>query len=140
MKTRCDFLVIGSGISGLSFAIRVARYGSVIMITKKSDKESNTNYAQGGIACVLDPNDSFENHIRDTLVAGAGLCNKKAVRILVNEGPERIRELIEWGTHFSRSKTSKAAYHLHLGHEGGHSINRIVHTADLTGRAVEEAC
>jgi L-aspartate oxidase len=139
MKTTCDFLVIGSGISGLSFAIQAAARGSVIMITKKSDKESNTNYAQGGIACVLDPIDSFESHIRDTLVAGAGLCDEQAVQILVREGPSRIRELIEWGTHFSKSKTSKAAFHLHLGHEGGHSVNRIVHTADLTGRAVEES-
>jgi L-aspartate oxidase len=139
MKTTCDFLVIGSGISGLSFAIQAAARGSVIMITKKSDKESNTNYAQGGIACVLDPIDSFESHIRDTLVAGAGLCDEQAVQILVREGPSRIRELIEWGTHFSKSKTSNAAFHLHLGHEGGHSVNRIVHTADLTGRAVEES-
>jgi L-aspartate oxidase len=139
MKTSCDFLVIGSGIGGLSFAIQAAKIGSVIMITKKSDSESNTNYAQGGIACVLDPKDSFENHIRDTLVAGAGLCNEEAVRILVSEGPQRIEELITWGTHFSTSKRSQAPHHLELGREGGHSMNRIVHTKDLTGHDVEEA-
>jgi L-aspartate oxidase len=139
MKTSCDFLIVGSGIAGLSFAIRAARVGSVIMITKKTDSESNTNYAQGGIACVLDPNDSFENHVHDTLVSGAGLCNQEAVRILVSEAPKRIEELVEWGTHFSTSKTSRAWHHLDLGREGGHSTNRIVHTRDFTGRAVEES-
>jgi L-aspartate oxidase len=139
MKTSCDFLVIGSGIGGLSFAINAARAGSVIMITKKSDSESNTNYAQGGIACVLDPNDSFESHIRDTLVAGAGLCDEKVVRIIVEQGPARIAELIDWGTSFSKSRKSKAAFHLDLGREGGHSVNRIVHAHDFTGRAVEES-
>ena len=139
MKTSCDFLIVGSGIGGLSFAIRAAEAGSVIMITKKTDSESNSNYAQGGIACVLDPHDSFESHIRDTLVSGAGLCNEEAVRILVNEAPQRIEELIGWGTHFSTSRTSNAPHHLDLGREGGHSANRIVHTRDLTGRAVEES-
>jgi len=139
MKTTCDFLVIGSGISGLSFALRAASTGSVIVITKKTDSESNTNYAQGGIACVLDPRDSFESHIHDTLVAGAGLCNEEAVKILVNEGPARINELIDWGTHFTKSNQSRATHKLELGREGGHSVNRIVHTQDLTGRAVEES-
>jgi L-aspartate oxidase len=139
MKTLSDFLVIGSGIGGLGFALRAATYGSVIVITKKTDSESNTNYAQGGIACVLDPADSFEKHVQDTLIAGAGLCNEEAVRILVTEGPARIDELISWGTHFSKSKNSKAPYGLDLGQEGGHTANRIVHTRDLTGHAVEEA-
>ncbi|HEX7511224.1 MAG TPA: FAD-binding protein, partial [Chitinivibrionales bacterium] len=94
MKTTCDFLVIGSGIAGLTFAIHASRLGSVVMITKKSDTDSNTNYAQGGIACVLDPRDSFKSHIDDTLIAGAGLCDEEAVRILVEEGPQRIEELI----------------------------------------------
>ena len=80
-KRSCDFLVIGSGIAGLSFALNAARHGKVIVVTKKRDSESNTNQAQGGIACVLDPTDSFESHIRDTLVAGTGLCNKESVRI-----------------------------------------------------------
>ena len=139
MKTSCDFLVIGSGIGGLSFALRAAKIGSVIMITKKTDSESNTNYAQGGIACVLDPKDSFERHFADTIIAGAGLCNTEAVRILVSEGPQRIEELIKCGTHFSTSRMSRAPHHLDLGREGGHSMNRIVHTRDLTGHDVEEA-
>lgn len=137
--TTCDVLVIGSGIAGLSFAIAASRYGSVLVITKKQDCESNTNYAQGGIACVLDPSDSFESHIRDTLVAGCGMCHKDAVRILVEEGPSRIRELLEWGADFSLDKDSPTAQKgLHLGKEGGHSANRIVHAHDLTGKEVEE--
>jgi L-aspartate oxidase len=139
VKTSCDFLVIGSGIGGLSFAIRAAQVGSVIMITKKTDSESNTNYAQGGIACVLDPKDSFEKHYTDTITAGAGLCNEEAVRILVKEGPQRIDELIRLGAHFSTSRKSMAPHHLDLGREGGHSMNRIVHTHDHTGHDVEEA-
>ena len=137
MKTTCDFLVIGSGIAGLSFAIRAAQYGSVVMITKKCESESNTNYAQGGIACVLDNLDSFESHISDTLIAGAGLCNRSAVETLVTEGPERIRELLEWGVKFSRTSCSRNSYQLDLGKEGGHSAHRIVHAHDLTGREVE---
>jgi L-aspartate oxidase len=136
MHQTTDFLVIGSGIAGLCYAIAASRYGSVLMITKKQDSESNTNYAQGGIACVLDPADSFESHIRDTLVAGCGLCHEDAVRLLVEEGPARISELLEWGVLFSRDGAS-AAGGLHLGKEGGHSINRIVHAKDLTGREVE---
>src|SRR4030042_5455617 len=88
MKTSTDFLVIGSGIAGLSFAIHAAQYGSVIIVTKKRDSESNTNYAQGGIACVLDPRDNFEEHIRDTLTTGNGLSHESMVRILVEERSE----------------------------------------------------
>ena len=139
MKTSCDFLVVGSGIAGLSFAIHASRFGSVIMITKKSDYDSNTNNAQGGIACVLDPLDSFESHVLDTLVAGAGLCDETAVRLMVEEGPKRIEELIAWGTRFSKSPRSRVPHHLDLGKEGGHSANRIVHARDLTGREVEES-
>lgn len=137
-RNSCDFLVIGSGIAGLCFAIHAARYGTVSVITKKKDSESNTNYAQGGIACVLEPGDSFEKHIHDTLVAGRGLCNENAVRIIVEEGPARIKELIDWGVEFSHLSRAKNPYKLHLGKEGGHSYNRIVHAHDLTGRAVEE--
>ncbi len=137
-NAQCDFLVIGSGIAGLCYAIAASRYGSVLMITKKQDCESNTNYAQGGIACVIDPADSFESHIHDTLVAGNGLCREDAVRILVEEGPERIGDLLEWGVHFSTESAKKNARCLHLGKEGGHSTNRIVHARDLTGREVEE--
>jgi L-aspartate oxidase len=139
MKTTCDFLVIGSGIAGLCFAIHASRFGSVIMITKKSDSDSNTNNAQGGIAAVFDPRDSFESHFQDTIVAGAGICDEEAVRVLVSEGPARIEELISWGTRFSTSPKSRAAHGLDLGKEGGHTENRIVHTKDLTGREVEES-
>ncbi len=139
MKTTCDFLVVGSGIAGLSFAIHASGFGSVIMITKKADSDSNTNNAQGGIACVLDPRDSFEKHVRDTLTAGAGLCDEAVVNILVREGPTRIEELLKWGTRFSTSTRSRVPYNLDLGKEGGHSANRIVHTDDLTGREVEES-
>jgi L-aspartate oxidase len=139
MKTTCDFLVIGSGIAGLSFAIHASRYGSVIMITKKSDSDSNTNYAQGGIACVLDEHDSYEQHIRDTLIAGAGICNEKAVEICVRDGPARIEELLEWGTKFSTSAQSRVPHHFDLGKEGAHSAHRIVHAKDHTGKEVEES-
>ncbi|MDR2693961.1 MAG: L-aspartate oxidase [Chitinispirillales bacterium] len=133
-----DFLVIGSGIAGISFAINAARRGSVAMITKKRDSDANTNYAQGGVACVLGGDDSFECHIRDTLVAGAGLCDERAVRILVEEGPPRIRELLEYGARFSiDSADAGNPYSLHLGREGGHSVNRIVHAKDFTGRELE---
>ena len=130
-----DFLVIGSGIAGLSYALEVAAHGKVMIITKKHSAESNTNYAQGGIAAVLTPDDSFNAHIEDTLTAGAGLCDKAMVEIVVKEGPDRVRELIELGARFSRRKSGS----LHLGREGGHSTNRIVHAADATGREVEQA-
>ncbi len=134
-----DFLVIGTGIAGLSFAIRASEYGRVAIVTKKSDTESNTNYAQGGIAAVIDPNDSYESHKKDTLIAGAYLGHEDAIDILVKEGPERIRELIELGVRFTHSKDEANPMHLHLGREGGHSIRRIVHAADLTGKEVERA-
>ena len=135
-----DFLVIGSGIAGVSFAINAAKYGSVAMITKKQDSDSNTNYAQGGVACALGDNDSFDSHIRDTIAAGAGLCDEDAVKILVEEGPPRIRELLDYGAKFStggNDATAPNPYNLHLGREGGHSANRIVHAKDLTGRELE---
>ncbi len=134
-----DFLVIGSGIAGVSFAINAARHGSVAVITKKRGSETNTNYAQGGVACVLGGDDSFESHIRDTLAAGAGLCDEGAVRILVEEGPARIRELLDYGARFSIDSAAANPYNLHLGREGGHSVNRIVHAKDFTGRELEAA-
>lgn len=130
-----DFLVLGSGIAGLTFALKAATLGSVTIITKKERAESNTNYAQGGIAAVMEETDTTEGHLHDTLIAGAGLCNRNVVEVLVNEGPERIHELIAMGTQFTR----KADGSLDLGREGGHSRNRIVHAADLTGREVERA-
>jgi len=135
---KSDFLVIGSGIAGLTFAIKASRYGTVNIATKKQDFDSNTNYAQGGIASVLAPDDSFDRHIEDTLKAGAGLGNRTAVEILVREGPGRIRELMEWGAQFSEREGSGGTV-LDLGREGGHSMNRIVHARDLTGKEVERA-
>ncbi len=129
-----DFLVIGSGVAGLTFALAVADRGSVAIITKKERAESNTNYAQGGIAGVLGEEDSFQDHIEDTLRAGAGLCNREIVEITVREGPGRIRHLIELGAAFSKKNGV-----LHLGLEGGHSISRIVHAQDATGREIERA-
>lgn len=135
MKIQTDFLVIGSGIAGLSYALKIAEYGEVIIVTKKQDKESNTNYAQGGIASVIDRTDSFEAHIRDTLTAGAGLCHEKAVTFMVSKGPKMIRELMKIGVEFSKTKKGK----LELGREGGHSKNRIVHAHDFTGQEIERA-
>ncbi|MBP7735007.1 MAG: L-aspartate oxidase [Spirochaetes bacterium] len=137
-KFKSDFLVIGSGIAGLAFAIKASRFGSVNIVTKKKDFDSNTNYAQGGIASVLSPEDSFEKHIEDTIKAGAGLGDRKTIEILVRSGPERIRELMEWGTQFSE-KDGPGGTILDLGREGGHSKNRIVHAQDLTGQEVERA-
>jgi len=138
MNNQCDFLVIGSGIAGLCYAINASRFGSVILITKKNDTECNTNYAQGGIACVLESSDTFESHIKDTLVAGNGLCNEETVRILVQEGPARIKDLVDWGVDFSKSESATNKYKLDLGKEGAHSASRIVHAKDLTGKAVED--
>ena len=138
---RFDFLVLGSGIAGLSFALKVAPHGKVAIITKKDRAESNTNYAQGGIAAVTSKEDSFELHVRDTLEAGAGLCKEKVVRTIIEEGPARIAELIELGMHFSEREIplSHGAKELDLGKEGGHSKRRILHAKDITGREVERA-
>lgn len=131
---RFDFLVIGSGVAGLTYALKVAPFGSVAVITKKNSVESNTNYAQGGIAAVMRADDSTESHIADTLNAGGGLCDEQVVRIVVEEGPQLVSELMDLGADFTRNGTS-----LHLGREGGHSTNRIVHAADTTGREIERA-
>ena len=138
---RFDFLVLGSGIAGLSFALRVASHGRVAIVTKKDRAESNTNYAQGGIAAVTSKEDSFELHVRDTLQAGAGLCKEQVVRTIIEEGPARIAELIELGMHFSEREIplSHGARELDLGREGGHSKRRILHAKDITGREVERA-
>lgn len=139
MHIEVDVLVLGSGIAGLSFGLKASRHGKVALVTKKSDTESNTNYAQGGIAGVISEDDSFDLHIRDTHVSGAWLCHEDAVEILVKEGPERIRELINLGVRFSMEEDSKGKTHLALGREGGHSKRRILHSADLTGREIERA-
>src|SRR4051812_9442364 len=129
-----DFLVLGSGIAGLSFALRASKQGSVLLLAKRGRSESNTAYAQGGIAAVLSPTDSVEAHLQDTLVAGAGLCREEAVQVAVSEGPARVRELIDLGAEFTRDSTPLG---FHLTREGGHSARRILHAADLTGREVE---
>jgi len=136
-----DVLVLGSGIAGLTFALKVAPRGRVAIITKKNRAESNTNYAQGGIAAVTSREDSFELHVRDTLEAGAGLCREKVVRTIVEEGPARIAELIQLGMHFSEREVPSGAggRELDLGREGGHSKRRILHAKDVTGREIERA-
>jgi len=137
MEFVSDFLVLGTGIAGLSFAIKASALGTVNMVTKKEKSESNTNYAQGGIAVVLDERDSFEEHIQDTMICGGGLCNEATVRFVVAEGPERIRELVQWGVEFTPSAEASSGYD--LGREGGHSKRRVLHAKDLTGQKIEEA-
>ncbi len=131
---RTDVLIIGSGIAGLFAALKISEYADVIIATKKNKSESNTNYAQGGIASVMDIHDSFEKHIEDTLIAGAGLCDNNAVEITVTEGPDRIYDLVDIGTKFTK-KHGK----FDLAKEGGHSIARILHAKDLTGKEIERA-
>jgi L-aspartate oxidase len=138
MLKQYDCLVLGSGVAGLKLALKLAQFGSVAVITKKNRAESNTNYAQGGIACVTSEEDSFELHVQDTLIAGAGLCKEDVVRTYVAEAPERIQELIDTGVHFS-GKQNGANTELDLGREGGHSKRRILHAKDMTGKEVERA-
>lgn len=136
-----DYLVLGSGIAGLSFALKAAPRGRVAIVTKKNKAESNTNYAQGGIASVTSKEDSFELHVRDTIEAGAGLCKEAVVRKIVEEGPARIQELIELGMKFSEREDPRnhGRHELDLGREGGHSRRRILHAKDVTGREIERA-
>ena len=131
-----DFVVIGSGIAGLTFAIKAAKHGRVAIITKRQGVDSNTAWAQGGVACVTSGEDSFELHIRDTLEAGAGLCDPVAVETVVKEGPERVRELMELGLHFDERDVA-GHRELDLGREGGHSKRRVLHVHDLTGYEIE---
>lgn len=135
MAYTSDFLVIGSGIAGLSFALKMARIGTVNIVTKKLKSDTNTNRAQGGIASVLGEDDSTELHVRDTLTSGDGLCHEDMVRIIVGEGPQRVRELLDLGVKFNLEAGN--ADRLELGREGGHSRRRIVHAEDMTGREVE---
>ncbi len=136
MKIRSDFLVIGSGVAGLMFALKVARFGKVIIVTKKEVTESSTYYAQGGIASVLSGEDTFEHHIQDTLTAGGGLCHKDVVDLVIRDGPARIKELISLGVKFTRRRKNEKEYD--LAKEGGHSKRRIIHASDITGREVEK--
>ena len=130
-----DTLVVGSGIAGLTFALKVASSRQVAVVTKKESVETSTNYAQGGIASVLDPEDSFDLHIQDTLSAGDGLCHPDIVTMVVKSGPERIRELAEMGVRFQRRQEGSLPFD--LAREGGHSRSRIVHSQDMTGREIE---
>src|SRR5260370_4680147 len=136
-----DFLVIGGGIAGLTFAIKAAEVGTVTVLTKAGSSEANTSYAQGGIASVWSVDDSFESHIEDTIRAGAGLCDRDAVETIVREGPEPVREPIRLCTRFTRAASGEPDGNefdherdYHLRHEGGHSHRPVLHTQDLTGR------
>src|SRR5664279_1245443 len=139
MTIKTDFLVVGSGIAGLTYALKVAKdcpNQKVLVITKTIADETNTKYAQGGIAGVTDlENDSYEKHIEDTLIAGDGLCNPNTVEIVVREGPERIQEMIDWGARFDKDEEGE----FKRGREGGHSEFRILHHKDVTGKEMERA-
>jgi L-aspartate oxidase len=137
MRFECDFLVVGTGIAGLTFARMAASHGRVMMLTKDHLEDSATFQAQGGIASVIDATDSFESHIADTMATGKGMCNRDVVEMCVKDGPARINELISLGTNFTRKKDAPDT--LDLGREGGHSARRIVHAADATGREMIRA-
>ena len=133
MRHEVDFLVIGSGIAGLSFALKVAEYGKVCVLTKGDASEGSTKYAQGGIAAVMYDTDSFDKHIADTLVAGDGICDREVVEMTIREAPQRIEELVRYGVEFDKSKGGKFDLH----REGGHSEFRILHHKDNTGAEIE---
>ena len=135
MEKKYDFLVIGTGLGGLSFALKAAEHGSVCLISKVEMEETNTRYAQGGIAAVTYEPDSLEKHVEDTLVAGDHLCNEEVVRMVVNEGPEQIRELIPGEPNLTRQSSGK----YDLAREGGHSEHRILHHKDNTGQEIQRA-
>jgi len=132
---KVDFLVVGSGIAGLSFALKAANVGKVLIVTKSNEDESNTKYAQGGIAVVSNQGDSFEKHISDTHIAGDGLCIPQIVENVIQEGPARIEELISYGTLFDKEDSGE----YNLAKEGGHSAHRILHYKDITGYEIERA-
>lgn len=136
MTEFCDVLIIGSGVSGLSFALKVSPFSRVTLITKKNKADTATNLAQGGVAAVLSVEDSVEAHIKDTLISGDGLCNTGIVRIVTTEGPDRVRELMELGVRFQKGKDGEG---FDLGMEGGHSARRVAHASDLTGKEIERA-
>src|SRR5271165_3935442 len=130
--SQTDFLIVGAGVAGLRAAIELASAGTVLVLAKREVSDSNTQYAQGGIAAALSDEDEISLHLQDTLQAGDGLCNPEAARVLVEDAPERIEELIQWGTEFDRQGTK-----LTFGREGAHSRNRILHAhGDSTGREI----
>ena len=135
MKIEADYLVLGSGIAGLFFALKAAQHGSVAVVTKRERGESNTQYAQGGIAAAMDAADSVARHAQDTLAAGAGLCDRAVVEGVVAEGPEVVDELLAIGAQFNQARPGVLA----LGREGGHAHARVVHADDMTGREVTRA-
>ena len=135
MEIKSDFLIIGSGIAGLSLALKLSKTGTVSVVTKRDVSDSATLYAQGGVAAVMSPDDSFKDHIRDTIHAGAGLCKENVVARVIENGPERIRELIEQGACFSKT----ADGNFDLGKEGGHTKRRVLHASDFTGREIMSA-
>jgi L-aspartate oxidase len=133
MRKHVDFLVIGSGIAGLTFAIKVAKYGKVCIVTKSKMDDTATSWAQGGIAAVMYTPDTFDKHVHDTIAAGDGLCNEEVVRFTISESTERVRELIKWGIKFDKTTTGR----YDLAKEGGHSEYRVLHHKDNTGREIE---
>ena len=133
-----DFVVIGSGVAGLSLSLKLAEHGSVAIVTKRKAADSNTAWAQGGVACVMSAEDSFDLHIKDTLIAGAGLCDQEAVRTIITEGPCAVRELMRIGVHFDERMLEGGQKELDLGKEGGHSKRRVLHYHDTTGREIEQ--
>ena len=133
-----DFVVIGSGVAGLSLSLKLAEHGSVAIVTKRQAADSNTAWAQGGVACVTSAEDSFDLHIKDTLIAGAGLCDQEAVRTIITEGPGAVRELMRIGVHFDERMLEGGQKELDLGKEGGHSKRRVLHYHDTTGREIEQ--
>ncbi len=135
MRKKVDFLVIGSGIAGLTYALKVADKGKVCIITKSQADETATRYAQGGIAAVMYTPDTYKKHIRDTIIAGDDLSDEEIVRITITESTDRVKELIEWGTHFDKTQTGKYS----LGREGGHSEHRVLHHKDSTGAEIQRA-
>ena len=134
MRKKVDFLVIGSGIAGLSYALKVAKYGKVCVVAKTNADETATRYAQGGIAAVMSDPDTYEKHINDTIIAGDNLCDENVVRFTIRESTERVKELIEWGANFDKNKSGK----YDLAREGGHSEYRVLHRKDQTGLEIEK--
>ena len=135
MRKKVDFLVIGTGIAGLSYALKVADFGKVCIVTKSEAQESATRYAQGGIAAVMYTPDTYEKHIRDTMIAGDELSDPEIVRITITESTDRVKELIEWGVAFDKNLTGQ----YDLAKEGGHSEFRVLHHKDQTGAEIENS-